>query len=550
MGCSPVGLSPARLQPQIVWEMLPVTASNSQLRQLRRRLGQTLGWLGLGAGLLAGGLLLSVLSGMTTVDEMFVLQVARRVFLAHQALYREIYFVATPLSIYLAGLAVWLRSEVLVTRALSSLVFAGMGLLAARLGEQVGLGRRFRLFLALGMLALASPWVMGTGGLYTPLGYLLMMATFPLAYELLQAPAGRATRSDWLRLAACGALAGLSFAAKQTTGVYTLAFLLAALAWRGWDRRGQAEAGRAWLAENLALGGAFGALVGLAVLLPVGLNGGLPKFLDYAFLAKRIYVQIAAISYGVALQRFAAQVVNPGQWTGMFSVFVQQAVLLPPLSLAGLAWAGWRGKEQLRPAAFLGLASAAALADIFPRVVIGHIACCVPVLLVALGYAVRGLPARLRSALPTLLLAWLGLSLVCSYAPQVTGLLRGSYFVSDVPRLRGLLLPKGQLEEARGLRAEVRRYTGDAPVLFMSTGASYFYILTGIQNPSPFDFPLVADFGLHGEDETVAAIADGAIPWVCIQPMGDYYLRPAALEEYVLSHLQPVADLGICQLMK
>ncbi len=75
-----------------------------------------------------------------------------------------------------------------------------------------------------------------------------------------------------------------------------------------------------------------------------------------------------------------------------------------------------------------------------------------------------------------------------------------------------------------------------------------WYVLSGVHNPTPFDYPLVTAFGLEGQATVRQAIIEGEITVVCMEPPTGYYLTARELEDYVLQAMRPGEDVGACQL--
>ena len=87
-----------------------------------------------------------------------------------------------------------------------------------------------------------------------------------------------------------------------------------------------------------------------------------------------------------------------------------------------------------------------------------------------------------------------------------------------------------------------------APVFLLTSDAGFYYLVSGIRNPTPIDYPLVASMGRDGEERLIAAIRSRHLSLVCVRPFPDPLLRPARLEKYVQTEMHFVSHLGFCDL--
>ena len=84
-------------------------------------------------------------------------------------------------------------------------------------------------------------------------------------------------------------------------------------------------------------------------------------------------------------------------------------------------------------------------------------------------------------------------------------------------------------------------------MLLLVPDAGFRYLTAGLQNPTPFDFPLVTTFGRDGERRVVDDLASGRIERVCIGPdLSD--LEPTQIVTYVRATMRTEARLGFCTL--
>jgi 4-amino-4-deoxy-L-arabinose transferase-like glycosyltransferase len=497
------------------------------------------------------GLFTNVVHGPVTWDHNWFLLVAHRL-LSGDVLYRDVWFVATPLSMYVtAALAAVFGTEVLVIKALMALLFALTVLLTWRIARQLDLSR-LATWLLVGILLVYYPsWMPGYNVPYTPMGYMFLLATLSAVLDWRACPLGRAPawRSPLLIAGIC---AGLGFVSKQNLGVYALAALcLSVLAvdlgtWVSAPRLGAAAVAIASTCLTAGL-----------ILLPVLLTGSGTKLLDYGFLSQGTYVGHAQITYTSQLATWLDLASDAVSLRSLGSFFWQSQFVLPFLAFAGLLWA-WAREDggQRRLAAILLLFVGAAFVGVFPRVDINHMVCAVPTLLLGLAWAtshVRLLTnPRWGSLARTVLLVatglWLTYHAFGSVRWMASGLRSGRYQFAPWPRFRGVFLRSDFVADtdvqAQVLRDSVR---GD-DTFILSLPAAFYYHVTGLRNPTPFDFPLSTAFGLHGQEEVIEAIEQGQVCWVCVSPLGTHAFAPVRLERFVLAHMEQVRETGWCTL--
>jgi hypothetical protein len=106
------------------------------------------------------------------------------------------------------------------------------------------------------------------------------------------------------------------------------------------------------------------------------------------------------------------------------------------------------------------------------------------------------------------------------------------------------------LQAVRVQTESLAEITGSEPVFILHPSASLYYLLTGVQNPTPFDYPIVSAFGCNGQAEVIAAIEQQRVGYVCMGSLGSYALKPARLESYVQEHMEPIRDVGFCTLYR
>ncbi len=466
-------------------------------------------------------------------DEAWFLQVVDRV-LAGDVLYRDVFFGATPLSVFLAApFHVLLGVEVLVLKGLVTACFVATAALTVRAGRLLGLHPAWLVALVVVLLLYAPPRAVS---LYTPLATTLALACLVLALERLDRP------GETRLAAAAGAAAGLAFATKQNVGALALAALLVAVA-----------AGGVWRRPALAALAAFAAIAVLLVLSLWAL-GSLGGLADYGFLGKGAYVKGGSVGPLEGLRgelmpaggEDAFDIARRAYWQGAYLLAV-----VAPVALA-LAAGRVRGALERRRLSVLAAFLVAGLIAPFPRYEGQHVGMIVPFALLALVAALHVLvspwPTRRTRIALIALFAWAALGLAVLTVRPLVWLATGSHGLSELPHFRGMLIER-DLE--RRLAADARALSAAAhgdDVLLLSARAGFLYLVSGVGNPTPYDYPLRTAFGRSGEEAVRRAVADGRIRLVCIGFSVQEALRPVELERYVTTRLRRVADLGSCTL--
>lgn len=506
--------------------------------------------------LLAVGLSLTTIRGLNTWDETWFLQVADRL-ARGEVLYRDVFFPSTPLSAYLTAAAVaLLGSHILVLKGIQTLVFTATVLLCGRIGGQLRLWRDLPLSLALAFLVYAPPGAAGPGHLYGALANLFVLASFSATLSWRERArddaAGSAPHArTWVPLGVAGVAAGLAIASKHDIGSYGLAAsLLTTLI--------GSQHPRTSLWNRTTAGGVVGFVSLLTValiLLPVRLSGALDRFLDQALLNTAEYLRAGILGY---LDEFRGGLALPqGLPTlpDLDRLYRQSVFLLAPLAALVLV-AAWRqkgGGDRRQTSVVLAFTGAGLLAA-FPRSDIHHVTHTVPQMLLAIAYGfhclARAVPMSWSFGARWSLRAWLPLGLGLMIAVPLTGLASGALQVSTLPHVTGpLITVQGHRAMEANARDLAREVAGQGATFILSPSAGLYYLLSGLQNPTPYDFPLTTAFGVNGQEEVIAAITAGRIRQVCLaRPHPD--LQPVRLVTYVQSQMEPYQDLGWCTLYR
>lgn len=491
----------------------------------------------------------NVSRGFNTEDEAWFLQVVARTN-DGEVLYRDVFFGATPLAVYVTGAVTRLLGpEMLVVKAVAVAAFTATAALAFHLSRGFGLSRRASAAVVMALGAFALPTI----GLYSDVASLLLLLTLAAALRWVGlASPGDTPPLAWWRhpLLLGGAVAGLCFGAKQNVGLLALAALSASAL----SATATASGRRRLLDAARPLPGFLAGAT--AVLAPVVLSGGGTRLWDYGFANKGTYLRAGAESY-------LGQLATLGRLAGrlpasVLALNLQAVILIPPLAAAALlaTWpslAGWERRRALTVTVFL----VAALLAVYPRADSAHLADAAPVAVVAIAYAAaRWAPAAHRGRRLALgvTLGGLGLATTATLAWAASRLASPDYQALAAPHFGGIPLAPG--ERAR-LTSDVRALStlsalppDRRPAMLLSAEAGFGYLATGLRNPTPFDYPVATAFGRTGQAATIRAIRQGRIASVCRDERigGLARLRPVKLDSFVTGRLRTAGALGPCDL--
>ena len=356
-------------------------------------------------------------------------------------------------------------------------------------------------------------------------------------------------------LIAAGVLAGLSLGAKHTTGVLALGAVgiiaIAATAHAG--RHSSRLLASAWFtAASTCV-----AVVAL-LLIPVAWAGGWGKFAEYAALAKGTYLRVGRVPYYEEVGTFLGSL-RPGPAFDPLQAVKGQPLLLPVVLIAGFV-AAWRvRRSQPVAAATVAALALAELATLFPRADIDHVIPAVPGFLVAIlfawhvlaerdaaGVRSRGRAAGIRVASAVCLLV---VTVACAVrlSASVGALVSPARTWSALPHLVGVLVPRAREAEMAASARSLRAAAVNGSLFLLMPNAGLYYLVSGVENPTPFDYPLVTAFGRSGEADLAVAIASGRIDRVCLSPVTGT-MAPERLQRAVVSHLVARENLGPCTL--
>jgi hypothetical protein len=486
------------------------------------------------AALVVGAALWS-LGDLSTYDESWFLQVTNRV-AGGESLYQDVSYGATPLAVYVTLPLVWLLgAQILWVKAIVVACFAASLLLLVWIGRRLGTTWLVLAAAGAALLVWAPPI---RAAPYQPLATVFLLAS--LAATLAWRDS-RSTRT----LALAGALAGLAFATKQNVGVFAGAAVLAAVLLVGAGGRIRGLA--------IVAAGYLGAIA--LTLMPVAATGGLGALWDYGFANKDQYVERGSLSYvgGIELQwRLVNYPVNGLTELGGAVVHVYELVaffLVPAVLIAlAVAFLRSRGEERVR-AAVVGAFTLAAVASILPRADLGHVGFVFPVVVAGGLYACWALvpPDRLRTAAVVVLVVLAPVVLARAVGP-VAQLAQGTMSFSELPHTRGVLVEPAVETRIAAAADALAREPG--PVFLATSEAGILYLVSGIENSTPYDYPLATAFGHRGEERLAADVERGRFAIVCVASVFELGLAPTRLVAAIERSMVPGEDLGVCRVYR
>jgi hypothetical protein len=475
--------------------------------------------------------------GIGSTDDAWTLQVFHRVG-SGDHLYGQVWFGVTPLSAWIGAAATaLLGTQLVVLKGLVALCSAATALLAGRIAGRLGVGRTGQVLVIVASVAYLD---FPSPNLYSPLAYLLLLVSMSATLEwrrrATQAPHGGARKV----LLAAGAAAGLCIASKQNIGLLTLAAVLGGVTVAA-PRRAIG-----WSDRAVEIGLVAGAAIIAAALplIPVAVDGDLGKLIAYGF-EKGKYVHHGSLSYLDGLRSLVNLVGRPFSEPRTLAAYV--AFLIPPASILALATAARRGERRLAltVAVFLG----AAIAGVFPRADFNHVNDAIPLCAIALAWSMKRLSEELTEAARrrglAMIAAVVTLPALSLVAHPVAQALRGDSTISHIRSFAGVVVPAELPAEASEFAATLREADGGADSTFiLLPNAAFGYLLSGLSNPTPFDYPTPTDFGPSMEADVIAAIREGRIRQVCMGSFARFWSpRPGRLVRYVRKTMVPRAQI-------
>lgn len=529
---------------------------------MRPKFGATGRWVA-AAILAVGAGLFTTTHGDVGWDGMWVLQVVSRMH-AGDVLYRDVFCGVPPLAFLVASAAARLVGvELFALRLLLVVVLTLSYLVSADLVQRVTGTRRYDLVLAPMMLIWALP---ANVPLYQPIANLFLLVSFD-AVAWWSCRSSDDAPPSGIPLLLAGAAAGLSFASKQTTGAYALLGVAAVVGLEHWRRRSPLRSSfLAAMAAWAATGIAFAATVAVA-LAPVALNGGWQKFLDYGFFNKTTYLRVAGVPYGEELATFLRSH-QPGASFDFLAAVRNQPFLLPLLLVPAVVVLLRARQDAARGARVVLCLALVETATLYPRADIDHVIPGVPGMLVALLTAwhigllritsstsgerdrdCRPKAGRWTHVVEAACMLVVVAGVVVRLGASAAAMASDGREWSRLPHLRHVLIPRTRSVELERQAQRLREAAPGGELFLLVPNAGLYYLVSGLKNPTPFDYPLETAFGRTGEGDVAQSMAEGRLRQVCMTPVVGR-MAPERLQHAVLAHLSPEADLGACTLYR
>jgi hypothetical protein len=127
-------------------------------------------------------------------------------------------------------------------------------------------------------------------------------------------------------------------------------------------------------------------------------------------------------------------------------------------------------------------------------------------------------------------------------------------------RHRGSRGPGGDVQGCRGAqwplpdenveRLAIASRIAGGRALVLGRSAPIAYLVSGIHDPTPFDYPLASTFGPHGQQQVVEALADGRIHHVVeVLPLPEE-MAPTLIDAWVQANTDVVWQMGLIRLRR
>jgi hypothetical protein len=132
----------------------------------------------------------------------------------------------------------------------------------------------------------------------------------------------------------------------------------------------------------------------------------------------------------------------------------------------------------------------------------------------------------------------------------IAGVVVGHRRPSSLTHFRGPLLGPDVETACRTTADRLRVEADGRPVFLLGMDAGFWYLVSGVRNPTPFDIPATTSVGSSGVPWLLERLIDGRIDQVCLdhRPPDRMTLTPVAA--FVRDHFQPSLDIGPCTIYR
>jgi hypothetical protein len=487
------------------------------------------------------------LTNFATQDESWFLRVLQRV-TDGEVLYRDVYYPLLPLPVYVGVAATsLLGSNFQVLQALFFACFIVNCWLTYRCAHLLKIKPLAMVVLALAVAVWASPAAVDhVWSLYQPLAQLfLLVSLFMLLRWMEHANSGRLGFD--LTIAAIASGAG--FASKDQVGLLAFAALLCGVLavshYRGFALLEVVKSG-------IKIVAIFTATV-LLTLVPTVLQGGWNRFAEYFVFERTQVIPTSSIPFTDGIKYFSYLVAGRIFLEDPFETLHYSMYVIVPIVAAILfgMFLRRRSEDGVR-AIVLFCFSMAAVFSVYPRADVWHILYLGFVFALCLIFAIDRLltsPVLRNAVLGTLSLCLIGGFAEIAWA-GIVRIERLDYHYLRLPHFEYAMASGSNIQQMKRDRDTLQAAAAVAPVFLLTDEAGFYYLISGIKNPTSIDYPMVASMGRNGEADMIRAIQASKDGWVCVKSYREPLLRPARLEGFVRSQLQFVNQLGFCDMYR
>jgi hypothetical protein len=490
---------------------------------------------------------MALTTGFNVGDESWFLRVLQRVN-SGEVLYRDVYYPLLPLAVYVgAAVTAAFGPTFLVLQAMFFAGFLATVGICGSVARKLELRPPARALLLLALCVWSSPTALRhVGGLYQPLATLFLLLCLRMVLGWLdQESTGRGK----IQLVIGAIAAGAGFATKDQVGAVALAALVISV--------GIVAAHRGFPLDRVLRTGAVAVATFittiLVTLVPVQMLGGLAQFAEYFIVEREAYIRTSYVPYHGGIDYFLRLARNAITIADLVEVVRYSLFLIQPAALLFLIITLVRahGEDRMRAAILLAF-SVGAFLVVFPRSDVAHLVFASAVVLIGIVYAGDRLfcSPTLRRLVSGVFVAWMGVGLGAAAWESARRLLSEDYALLRLPHFEFVMLRRSEIVELQRNRDALVAAANSAPVFLLTADAGFYYLVSGIRNPTAIDYPMVASMGRDGEERLIAAIRSRHLPLVCVRPYPDPLLRPARLEKYVQTEMLFVSHLGFCDLYR
>jgi hypothetical protein len=499
----------------------------------------------------AGVFAASMRAPLDRADEAWFLWVAVRAN-SGARLYRDVYFVSTPLAMWcMQGAVRVFGAHIWVERLLVSAAITASVTCVWLIAEHLRISRGRRLLLC-GLLLLFATPASHFASAYSTLAVALCLGALLATVKALDTidDGGHATRP----LVLAGVLCALAIASKPNVGLAAVAAVIVSMLVV--HRRGRGAAGSGGT-QLRTMATALGVTL-VAVAAPILMSGTLGALVSDVFAGKgAVYFAVEGqVLPGVA--KSFGLLTNP---SAPFGANIERLIELVPfvaLTLVVVVSARiWRRPSGAQVAlcmfTLVGFVSAAPdfaaqhLTEAFPLLL------AVPIIAIATTrrtvIADSRWPARVVSGAIAMTLA-AGMIGVVSWAHRPATAVRSGLVAEQASPVAGLLTTRSLAAQTHADLAELRRDTNGTVYLgFLS--ASYYYLVDHLRDPTAYDYPGRSDLGAGGEQGLIESLRARHVHWACVAnrpPAPNSAIRPLKVERYIRRHFHFVEALHVCDL--